>query len=298
MYLSPLKKIFFLSFIIAIPFKALAGNIQNYIGTYKAENGRNVQILEFKKGIKVLTEDLRLYLVKKDGQNFYQTKELSNFYENEPVFWGYFLNNKFIVTSFELNEKTNYLFKTYEFSSHANNKIVKLTRTTGDEGFDSRSNYKIKDFYGTYVGTAHQIDGDNLRDLDVIIKPYKKGKGYSIEWVTVMYKTARDKPGVRRNNHHIHYAPVSKNLFRPEMKRNPFSVSEKKSYYEGRPITWSRLSGNSLNVYSFFIDKDGQHYFQNYSRALTENGLDISYTSLKNCCIHKQFEGSMIKVEN
>ena len=66
------------------------------------------------------------------------------------------------------------------------------------------------------------------------------------------------------------------------MKTNVFGKSEPLDPLKGDPYVWSRLSGDTLTLYSLLIDEEGGYEVQEYDRTLTDGGLELEYRRIRN----------------
>jgi hypothetical protein len=51
---------------------------------------------------------------------------------------------------------------------------------------------------------------------------------------------------------------------------------------QGDPYVWSRISEDTLTVYSLLIDEAGGYEVQEYDRTLTNGGLNLEYRRIRN----------------
>ena len=51
---------------------------------------------------------------------------------------------------------------------------------------------------------------------------------------------------------------------------------------KGDPYVWSRITGDTLTVFSLLIDKNGGYEMQEYNRTLADGGLDLEYQRIRN----------------
>ena len=142
----------------------------------------------------------------------------------------------------------------------------------------------IREFYGTFVGGATTVPPTGsgakpeLRDIDIIIEPYRTG--FRITWVTVFrVDEKRAHPGVKRRTTVQTFLPQegSAGYFRQATEIDMFRGRRETDFMGGDPIRWARLHGRTLSVYSLGIDNRGRYQLQTYHRRLTLIGLDIEF---------------------
>jgi hypothetical protein len=51
---------------------------------------------------------------------------------------------------------------------------------------------------------------------------------------------------------------------------------------KGEPYVWARVIGDTLTVYSLFVDADGGYELQQFDRTLTEGGLNLEFSRISN----------------
>jgi hypothetical protein len=159
---------------------------------------------------------------------------------------------------------------------------------------------ELSDFFGTYVGNAHET-GDSepmARDMDIEIRPFHD-EGFQIHWITVTKVDGRrDVPGVERTVQSVFFEPAEdRNLFAEVEADNPFREREAKIPMSGHAVRWASLRDNRLDVYSFVVLEDGRYEFQIYNRVLTDVGLDIMFRRFDDGELVRQIKGSTVRVE-
>lgn len=131
-------------------------------------------------------------------------------------------------------------------------------------------------FVGTYSGSAvvEQADGTALpRDMSVTIA--RKGDGFRVEWSSI---THRDDGRVREKSYSIDFVPSERgSVYAAAMKRNVFGHTVQMDPMKGEPYVWSRISGDTLTVYSLFVAEDGGYEMQQFDRTLTDGGLQLNF---------------------
>jgi hypothetical protein len=159
---------------------------------------------------------------------------------------------------------------------------------------------ELRDFFGTYVGNAQELDDTEpmARDMDIVIEPFHD-EGFQIHWITVTKVNGRrDVPGVDRTLQSVFFEPAEdRDLFVEVEADNPFREREAKTPMSGHAVRWASIEDDMLNVYSFVVLEDGRYELQIYNRALTDIGLDITFRRFDDGELVRQIKGSTVRVE-
>lgn len=276
-------------------------HIQNFFGQYSGDS--NTLIKGYKDGFYAEWPTKKLVFLPTQRENIFKVRNAEGIFEDKGMQWASIYNNQLFINQLSFDEKGNYKISTIIYDQpQQNEKAIKTVFTDDPETYfvDGVHNANLKDFLGTYVGKAQEENGEYTRDLDVIIKPFKRGQGFAMEWVTVKYKDDRDQPGVKRKKFNVFFKPYEdiNNFFILEQKKNPFKIMDKRNVHKGDPIVWSRLHKNILSTYSLEISSDGSYTIQNYHRQLTKDGMDIQFESHRNGITNKRVIGNLIRVKN
>ncbi|WP_238704879.1 hypothetical protein [Parasedimentitalea marina] len=139
----------------------------------------------------------------------------------------------------------------------------------------------ISRFVGEYSGRAEVETREgsmSLRDMSVVIR--ETGIGYSVTWTSTT-----EKGGGRRKakSYQIEFQPTDRDgVFSAAMKRNVFGHTEQLDPMKGQPYVWSRITGDTLTVFSMFVAPNGDYEMQQYDRTLVEGGLQLDFNSHRN----------------
>lgn len=137
----------------------------------------------------------------------------------------------------------------------------------------------IEAFYGTYVGQAiYEKDGvASERDLNVVIKPFRKG--FTIEWTTV---STRANGTTKRAAYKVNFRQSRREgIFQSAMKINKFGKGVPLDPIKGDPYVWAHVHGKTLTVQAMVITDDGGFEMQTYDRTLTDNGLKLNFSRVR-----------------
>ncbi|KAE9628673.1 hypothetical protein [Parasedimentitalea maritima] len=139
----------------------------------------------------------------------------------------------------------------------------------------------ISRFVGEYSGRAEVETraGDTAnRDMSVVIK--ETANGYAVLWTS----TTEKEDGRRKTkSYEIEFQPTDRDgVYAAAMKRNVFGHTEQLDPMKGEPYVWSRITGDTLTVFSMFVAPNGDYEMQQYDRTLAEGGLQLDFNSHRN----------------
>ncbi len=173
----------------------------------------------------------------------------------------------------------------------------------------------IQAFYGKYEGrTLFPMGEPRNRELSVLIRA--EGRfGFAVEWQTTIHK-AHKKPVRRdqrlifqpttRTNVYIASPPTSANT--PAANASPAenpaaettaadnAMSRVYGPLDGTAYAWARILGSTLTVNVFTIDEEGDYVVQSYNRTLTDKGLRLEFTRVRDGQIEQQIKGDLARV--
>jgi len=160
-------------------------------------------------------------------------------------------------------------------------------------------------FHGTFVGTAATVPATDsaakprLRDIDIVIEPYKTG--FRITWITVFRVDGkRVDPGVRRRTTVQTFLPQdgATGIYRQAAEIDMFRGRRDPDLLAGDTVRWARLDGRTLSVYSLGLDDRGRYQLQTYHRRLTSLGLDLEFTRLRDGVVDLRIAGEAARVRD
>jgi hypothetical protein len=136
-------------------------------------------------------------------------------------------------------------------------------------------------FVGEYAGSAEiaRADGSTEnRDMSVQIDTSKEG--FTVEWTSVTYKSDGRK---KEKSYSIDFQPSDREgVYAAAMKRNVFGHSVQLDPMKGEPYVWGRVIGDTLTVFSMFVDDQGGYEMQQFDRTLKNGGLELEFNSTRN----------------
>lgn len=139
----------------------------------------------------------------------------------------------------------------------------------------------IAAFEGDYVGSASVVDADGTetpRDMSVSI--HETQNGFNVSWTTTTYKS---DGRVKEEKFSVDFQTSARDdVFSAAMRRNVFGHEVPLDPMMGEPFVWGRIEGDTLTVFSLFIDEQGGYELQQFDRTLADGGLDLSFSRFRN----------------
>jgi hypothetical protein len=158
----------------------------------------------------------------------------------------------------------------------------------------------IQAFYGTFEGrTLFPMGEPSNRELSVRVE--RAGRfGFVVEWQTTIAK-ANHKP-VRRIDV-LEFEPTLRaNVYaavpRPGVESSAPQAARPRATgpVDGVPYAWARIAGRTLTVNVLTIDDSGDYVMQIYERTLTDTGMTLEFTRLRNGHVEQQIKGNLNRV--
>lgn len=152
----------------------------------------------------------------------------------------------------------------------------------------------IQSFFGAYEGESISVSDESLgkRDLAIAIVPRKNG--FNLTWTTITYA---DKPEGVRKTYSIDFMPTRhRNLYASAMRTDMFGNRVPLNPLEGDPFVWATLQGKTLSVYALLITPAGGYEMQTYHRTLTNQGLHLEFSRIRNGEPQKFITGTLLRI--
>jgi len=157
----------------------------------------------------------------------------------------------------------------------------------------------IQAFYGEFEGrTLFPMGEPHNRELSVLIRP--EGRfGFAVEWQTTIQK-AKKQPFT--NSQILIFEPTPRASVYiaspPPDGDAPSATSESRVFgpVDGVPYAWARVLGSTLTVNVFTIDEEGDYVVQSYNRTLTDKGMRLEFTRVRDGEIEQQIKGNLTRV--
>jgi hypothetical protein len=140
---------------------------------------------------------------------------------------------------------------------------------------------EVKDFVGSYAGSADLVDVDGTttpRDMSVKIEETRDG--FRVKWTSATHKA---DGRIKEKAYSIDFLPSERDgIYSAAMTRNVFGHAVQLDPMKGEPFVWGRIEGDTLTVYSLFVDDAGGYELQQFDRTLAEGGLLLDFSRLRN----------------
>ena len=144
---------------------------------------------------------------------------------------------------------------------------------------------EIDPFVGEYSGSAEVNGGDTKEMRDMSVQISKNEEGFTVGWESTIH---RADGRVKKKSYSIDFIPTDReNIFSSAMKTNVFGHAVPLDPMVGDPYVWSRITGDTLTVFSLHVDEEGGYEMQQYNRTLTEGGLQLEFQRIRNGNIQK-----------
>ncbi|MBE1282171.1 MAG: hypothetical protein GJ676_02560 [Rhodobacteraceae bacterium] len=135
---------------------------------------------------------------------------------------------------------------------------------------------EIEPFIGEYTGSAEIVYADGTKKpRDMSVKISESKDGFTVEWVSTSYKSdGRQKS----KSYSIDFLPSAREgIYSAAMTRNVFGHAVPLDPMKGEPFVWGRITGDTLTVFSLFLDENGDYELQQFDRTLVEGGLMLDF---------------------
>lgn len=153
----------------------------------------------------------------------------------------------------------------------------------------------IDQFDGTYKGDAEFVfEGETeRRDMSTTIAATKTG--FMLSWTSVSYK---DDGRTKAKTYTVEFMRSSRdNIFKSAMTKDLFGNDTPLDPLQGEPFVWARFEGDTLSVFSFFINVVGEYEIQEFHRTLVGAGLDLVFRRVHNGATEKEIRTFLMRVE-
>ena len=138
----------------------------------------------------------------------------------------------------------------------------------------------IDRFVGTYAGQAEFEENGTIQKRDMSTTIAETGDGFTITWTSVTYKS---DGRTKSKTYEIEFTPSQRdNIYQAAMKSNLFGKAVPLDPLAGEPFVWARLVGDTISLYSLFINEIGEYEIQEFHRTLVEQGLDLVFLRVRN----------------
>ena len=151
----------------------------------------------------------------------------------------------------------------------------------------------IKAFCGEYTGRSISSTDSGLSERDLSVSISDCGEGFTLDWTTV---TKKPDGRIKRKSYAIDFRPSGRpSIYASAMRTNMFGKQIPLDPLKGDPYVWARLSGRTLTVFALLVTDDGNYEMQVYERTLTERGLDLKFSRLRDGRQLKLITGTLVR---
>jgi len=150
-------------------------------------------------------------------------------------------------------------------------------------------------FYGHFVGSSVSEGSAQIqkRDIDVTIKPYKRG--FNITWSTVTHRAGKQS---KKSAFSINFRLSGRdNVFGSAMGKDKFGNEIPLDPLKGKPYVWAIIDGKTMTVNSLLVLEDGGYEIQTYERTLIDGGMSLEFSRIRNGEILKKVTSQLRRVE-
>ena len=138
----------------------------------------------------------------------------------------------------------------------------------------------IDPFLGSFEGNVEFDNNGTAERRDMNVEIAETDSGFSVSWTSVSYKS---DGRTKENSYTIAFRPSEReNIYASAVKANVFGKLVPLDPLKGEPFVWSRIEGQTLTLFSLFIDENGDYEMQEYHRTLAEGGLQLEFRRLSN----------------
>ena len=153
----------------------------------------------------------------------------------------------------------------------------------------------LKRFFGSYMGESlYPREEARTRELSVAIRP-AEDDGFIVEWQTTFYKFRKEP---RRKTQALEFRPSGpgKDTYVAVSSGLTTGMEPSRDPLSGAPFAWARILENLLTVNVLFINDEGDYVIQTYDRALTKDGMGLSFMRVRNGHIEQRLWATLERV--
>lgn len=172
--------------------------------------------------------------------------------------------------------------------------LVAAVIVTGPAAAQSAAD-TLQKFFGSYVGESlFPREEARTRQLSMSIRP-AADDGFIIEWQTTFYKFRKEP---RRKTQALEFRPSGPgdNTYLAIPSGLTTGMEPSRDPLSGAPFSWARILGRVLTVNVLFIDDTGDYVVQTYDRALTKEGMGLSFMRVRNGQVEQRLWATLERV--
>ena len=135
-------------------------------------------------------------------------------------------------------------------------------------------------FIGDYSGSAQVEDGGQSSRRDMSVRIAEIDGGFQVNWKSISHKP---DGRIKEKEYTIGFRPTRRpGIYSSAMGVDVFGNAVPLDPMKGDPYVWGRIIGDTLTVFSLFIDQNGGYEMQQYNRTLSPGGLQLEYERIRN----------------
>jgi hypothetical protein len=152
----------------------------------------------------------------------------------------------------------------------------------------------IQSFYGAYKGESISVSDGEFSKRDLAIEIVPRGRGFNLTWTTITYAEINSPV---RKTYSIDFVPTQREgIYASAMRTDMFGHRVPLNPLEGDLFVWATLRGKTLSVYALMITSEGGYEMQTYHRTLTDHGLRLEFSRLRNGIPLRSITGTLARV--
>ena len=146
--------------------------------------------------------------------------------------------------------------------------------------FSSTVRADVERFVGDYSGSAEvELYDGTFAKRDMSVSISKTKAGFSVRWSSTTYRDDKSK----EKSYQIGFVPTERgDVYAAAMKQNVFGHEVPLDPMKGEPYVWARIKGDTLSVYSLYVNADGSYEMQQFDRTIAEGGLQLEFQRVSN----------------
>ena len=135
-------------------------------------------------------------------------------------------------------------------------------------------------FVGHYSGSAQVENNGTTSKRDMSVNIDATDEGFEVNWKSISHKA---DGRIKEKEYTINFLPTQRGgIYSSAMGVNVFGNPIPLDPMKGDPYVWSRITGDTLTVFSLLIDDRGGYEMQEYNRTVVPGGLDLEYERIRN----------------
>ncbi len=140
----------------------------------------------------------------------------------------------------------------------------------------------IDQFVGKFEGKATAMSGDDrsARDLTVIISRTEDGKGFVVDWKTVIHRT---DGGDDQRHERVRFLPTKRpNVYSAGSKADMFGKLVPIDPISGDAYYWARIRGKTMSVFNIIVTEQGGYEMQVYHRTVKDgDAMTVEFSRVR-----------------